>query len=633
MTFKNKAINVLTGSILLLAAQQASADSYDRAVNLYLKGFDMCSSARQALSNNRLSTAKGDFKRYVSIRDQAVSIDASILNSDKRGMDSNLKYCKRVGTDIELAEGTPLLEQALAICDQAHDALKDGKPEHASQMLEQYIQQKDHALSVAPALLGVFSLKNYMRRCDRLDRKIARISDQKAKVAELLDSAREESKTYTQACNSAIKEFASAPVESKKFDGARKTIAKLSNYSASSQEYYTRYKSEVGAAEKDAQVDSNLKKGNQCLTQFKKQLQRDESAFNKAIAELTQKRNRLVQANSNCSGISSLAKQGPSQQRYEYAKKQYETARRARNGVQSELSSNAFYNANNDGAEAGKLNQAMLELNRCLNTAKPEVAGLKPAPKPVVKAPVAVPVKPAVAVASAASNAAVTTTSTAPLALAKSPANELPKPSKVAPTPRTKPVAVAKVAAPSNSVSATIEVNGITPDFGLMYWNDGGAPQATDRVEIYPTGFNKKLVHLPENGKIRFRNSDFSSHELNAQHQLTEFDQTIGRLGPKQMRSFKIKAPNNTLITLRSNKDRVVPTHLLRATSSDLMEFEFSENDSTNLRLQNPKKSKRGYLLIPDFDPLQFEVSSGEEKTYTLSRNKNPMGKVVLKGM
>ena len=102
------------------------ADTFDDAVNLYLKGFDHCSTAKQALGSNDLKAARSEFAKYESIKKQAEAIDGSIVGTSKRGMDSNLKYCTRVGTDIEVAVGMPTLEKALAACELALTSLKGG---------------------------------------------------------------------------------------------------------------------------------------------------------------------------------------------------------------------------------------------------------------------------------------------------------------------------------------------------------------------------------------------------------------------------------------------------------------------------------------------------------------------------
>ena len=108
-----------SGAVLALNSHSLMADTFDDAVNLYLQGFEYCTDAKDALTANNVPRAKAALDKYESLKQEASGINSTILSTQKRGMDSNLKFCERVATDIEIAIGTPILDQALAACDEA----------------------------------------------------------------------------------------------------------------------------------------------------------------------------------------------------------------------------------------------------------------------------------------------------------------------------------------------------------------------------------------------------------------------------------------------------------------------------------------------------------------------------------
>src|SRR5690606_29394624 len=96
-----------------------NADTFDDAVNRYLEGFEHCNAAKEHLADGQLQKAAASLAKYRDITSAAVKLDPSIMNSNRRGMDSNLKYCQRVATEIEVSQGTPILNEAIAACDAA----------------------------------------------------------------------------------------------------------------------------------------------------------------------------------------------------------------------------------------------------------------------------------------------------------------------------------------------------------------------------------------------------------------------------------------------------------------------------------------------------------------------------------
>ncbi len=615
-------LKILTCSLLSLSAGVTLADSFDDAVTLYLKGFEHCSNAKSALTDNQLDKALKAFAEYRSTTEQAAKIDPSIMSTSQRGMDSNLKYCNRVGTDIELAQGTPLLEQSLSHCDLAFDALKQGNAESAQQSYQQYIQGRDNALSVAPSLTSVFSLKSEIRRCDRLESKISNAGKQQAELVVLLDAAREESEAFNGTCTAGLKELQGAGLNAQAVQTAEKALSKVEQYKRNANDSYSQYLGKQAGPDKarDAQVDQQMKAGAQCVGSFSALLATQKSQLVRQTGELKQSAKQLDGANQQCSEIGGLAKQGPDAARYEQGKSRFEAARKTRDSIKRGLTANTYYQANTDSADVRDLNQQMDKLNRCLESARGQVADLvppPPAPAKVAPALVAVPA-PVEKVAPAAKAPPV----------AKVP-DAVPAPE------AKKAVAPQKVAsAPAASLQATLKLSGLTPEFVLVYWVDGSHAPADKDAEIFPTGFGKKVYILPEDGHMQLKNADFGSHSISLVNPLQGIDQTLANIGSRQNRSATFKMPDNSVAMMRSNRERVEPSFVVSGVSNSHQLLKFSDDGKPlDIELANPTGARQLAILMPDTDPLVVEVAGGDDNSFTLTRNKVAVGSLSVRGL
>lgn len=600
---------LLSCSLLCSVASVAGAESLDDAVTLYLKGFEHCSSAKSALSDNQLDKALKAFAEYESVKEQAAKIDPSILSTSQRGMDSNLKYCIRVGTDIEVAQGTPLLEQSLVQCDKAFEAYKQGDAVAANQFYRDYVQGRDQALAVAPSLTGVFSLKSEIRRCDRLDSKIANAGKQQAELSTLLESAREESDAFSSTCNAAQKEFQSASLNAQTIQSAEKALGKAEQYKRNANDAYTQYLAKQAGPEKanDGQVDKQIKSGNQCLTAFSSALTAQKTQLSRLTGELKQSAKQLDVANQQCGGIASLSAQGADRARYEQGKSRFESARKSRDSVRSSLASNTYYQGNAESPDVRELNQQLDKLNRCLDAARGQVAALMPA-QPVA---VAIPT---------------------PVATPKAPKAEKLKTEKAG---KTAPASTPQVASvPAIRLSATLVMSGLTPEFVLVYWADGTRAQPDRDAEIFSTGFGKKLYILSEDGSLQFKNADFGNHAISVVNPLQGIDQSLANISSRQNRNTKIMIPPNSLAMLRSNRERVEPSFVVNGVSNHQLMLKFSdEAQSLSIELDNPQGARQLVVLMPDTDPLMVDVVGGDEKNVTLTRDKVAVGSLSVRGL
>lgn len=158
----------------LLMSNQAHADNFDDAVNHYLKGFEACKEASGLLRSNQVSKAKSKMRDYDRHFSEAQKMDPSIVKTKNRGMEGNILFCQRVGQNLEVEEGTPFMDKAIEHCDLAQKALKADDPASAQANLDQFKEMSAKALEVAPRMKDIFSIASQVRRCERLQKKVAR---------------------------------------------------------------------------------------------------------------------------------------------------------------------------------------------------------------------------------------------------------------------------------------------------------------------------------------------------------------------------------------------------------------------------------------------------------------------------
>lgn len=591
-----KLVSLLAAVSAGALAISAHADSFDDAVNLYLKGFDHCSAAKAALTRQDVKTARSEFARYESIRQQAAGIDTTILNSSRRGMDSNLKYCERVGTDIEIEVGRPVLEQALAACEKALAHLNEGQVEPARTEHQQFITLRDQALQTSPALNNVFSLRSEMRRCERLETKIASFGKQQAALTVALQSALDSSESFQSSCEAALDELNRAAVDDAAIDAGIKARVSAQARQKEANADYAALKSAVQNAviAERATIEGRIAKGTQCLTQLDSTLATRERQLKVAQDAVNGYSVRVNQANESCAAIRKVPTAGVSQAQYDQARTGFESARKTRDDVKAGLAKTALP----ESAATRRLDGSVRTLDNCLEQARPHLnALLAVLSAPVVAKPVTAPV--------------VAVPVTMPAAAA-------------APVAR-------KPGIPALEVDGSLEITDILPDFVLVYWLDGSVAPAQVDVLITPTRFDQPVYVLQPGGTLQFRSEDFASHSIEAGVAGAKPLQI--QIKSRQRRTVETSWPDNTIATLRSDQSRVVQSYVanISASGHTLLRFD-SNSKQLGFKLKNPRNATKGVVLMPDYDPVLFEVGQGDEVKLAVSRSGATLGSLVLKG-
>ncbi|MCG8672210.1 MAG: hypothetical protein MI867_22585 [Pseudomonadales bacterium] len=151
----------------------ADAESFDSAVNEYLKGFRACIDANNLRSSNIVAANK-KFMYYKQQLDLAVSINEGILDSTERDMDRNLDYCQRVEDNLKRAEATPILEHAFTYCEASRSSYEKAQYTQARTEFEEYRRYKEDAFAITPSIEEVFVLASKVRSCERYENKLVR---------------------------------------------------------------------------------------------------------------------------------------------------------------------------------------------------------------------------------------------------------------------------------------------------------------------------------------------------------------------------------------------------------------------------------------------------------------------------
>lgn len=600
-----KFFSVLVAVSVSVVVATVRADAFDDAVNLYLKGFDNCSAAKAALASRDLKTARSEFARYETILQQAAAIDKTILGTSRRGMDSNLKYCERVGTDIEIEVGRPLLEQALVACDKAIAHLNAGQVEPARAEYQRFAGLREQALQTSPALNNVFSLRSEIRRCERVEPKIASFGQQQAALTVALQSALDSSEAFQASCEAALDDLNRAAADEAAVDAGRKARASAQARQKDAHGDYAALKAAAQTAvpAERATIENRIAKGNQCLTRLESILaarERQLRAVQEAIAGYLA---RVNQANESCMAIRKVSATGVSQAQYDQVRSSFEAARKTRDEVKAALGSKS---TQPDHAASRRLDDGMRTLDACLEQARPHLNVLLAALTSPAVTPVQV-VTPSVA------TPAVVVSAARPEAVAVA-----------------EPV-VRKTQVPALEVDGTLDITDILPDFVLVYWRDGSAAPAQVDVLITPTRFDQPVYVLRPGGTLQFRSEDFAAHMIDAI--VGGADPLQVQIKSRQRRTVETRWPENSIATLRSDQSRVVQSFIVSIPSSGYSLLRFDGNDkSLRFKLKNPRNATEGVMLMPDYDPVQFDIGQGDELRLTVTRSGARLGVVALKG-
>lgn len=594
-----KKISAGSLACLLLAATfstSSRADSFDDAVTQFLKGFDYCKDAKSHLSGGRLPQAQAALQQYQRLLTDATRINPDILTTSKRDMDGNLKYCQRVSRDVEVEVGMPAMNQALAACDAAQQALQDQKPDQAKQHLAEFRQRRDDALKQAPSLSEIFTVKNQISRCERIESKIASSSMQQQALALSLETVREESAAYAASCQKTLDMLKAERIDDPVLRDANQGLA-------SAQSHKKNVGSERLAQQAFASnpqhptkktVDANLAKGDRCSAELSSLIAEKQQELRVVTQHFSRVNGQLNAANLSCQQAQKSAVSASSQSTYDTVRTDYENALRLRNTTRDALSRDERYVAYQGRDDVAQIEKQMQSLNSCLEKTKGDMAA-----------------------------AFARLTPATPAAVAAAPAPVAPPAPAAAPGNTT--------SAPARQITGTLRINDLAPEFALFYTADNTLPQAPEIV-VERAGFDQQLYIASSKSSLNFKNRDNTAHRISASNDAVGFSDTLVRLQPRQTKPASVNWPENTVVTLRSDRGTFANSYVANLPTANYQQLAFSGNREVKVKFANEKGATSAYLVMPDMDVLTFTLSKGETKSLAITRSGVPVGSLVVTG-
>lgn len=609
---KNKYLRILTTAVTaaLLSAGSVRADSFDDAVTQYLKGFEFCKEAKSHLSANRIGAAQQAMAQYNQLLEQATRTDRSILATSKRGMDGNLKFCTRVARDVEVEAGMPVMNKALAACDAAQQALKDDRPDLARTELTNFRSLKDQALTLAPSLGDIFTVKNQISRCERIDSKIASSSQKQEALKLALETAQEESMAYVASCQKTLEalnreKMLDDPVLRDANQGLNSALSHKKN-ALDEKLANQAFRENVNHPVKLA-LNANLKKGDQCVATLNQNISRKNQELDAIKSQFSLQRQQLNAATDRCQTARRNVAGSATQERYDTTRQDYENALNQRNDILEALTRNTDYRRYDSWDMVRGIEQQMQMLNSCLDDTSHQMKAMFAALSVTPVAPAAA----AVAATPAASTASASVASTA--AAAPAPASATPS-----------------TAAPAR-FSGTLRMNGLTPEFVLFYVADDTTPANVD-ITIDRTGFDSLLYVVRDGASLTLKNKDNTTHRITASNERLKLLETLARLQPRQSKQAQVTWPVNSIATLRSDRGALPASYIANVPSANYLRIKFRSGTDSQFSFQNDKGISTAWLIMPDADPLSFTLTRGETKSLAITREHVPVGSLLVTG-
>ncbi|MCG8668994.1 MAG: hypothetical protein MI867_06240 [Pseudomonadales bacterium] len=352
----------------LLLSSVARANSFDDAVNHYLKGFESCKEASGLLRSNQVAKAKAKMREYDRHFDEAQKMDASIVKTKNRGMEGNILFCQRVSQNLEVEEGTPFMDKAIEHCDLAQKALKADDPTSAQANLDQFKELSTKALEVAPRMNDIFSIASQVRRCERLQKKVSRKSQKLESENLTIETVKEESQSYVTACVETEKQLNSRAVDDALIKAAGQGIASAKSHKKNTRDETQAFKIFKERPDHPAKpvVEGNLKKGDQCIAKLERLLGSKKSALKKIKASFASYEIQIVAAQKQCNVAEKKAKAQASDAVYVAARKSFQQAQISDKKVRDALKKDKNYRTYSSWPSVKTLDTKLIAVSNCI---------------------------------------------------------------------------------------------------------------------------------------------------------------------------------------------------------------------------------------------------------------------------
>ncbi len=661
--------------VALLGSIEARAD-FDDAVNHYLKGFDACQEANGLLRANRISAAKKKLNVYNKYLSEAEKMDSSIVKTSKRDMEGNIKFCRRVATNIEVEQATPFIDKAIAQCDLAQKALKEKKPDAAMEHLMAFKVHKEEAWNITEKLTDIFSIRNQVKRCQRLEKKILSAGKKQEAFNLAIETVKEESQSYAQTCNQAFTVLNVKSIDEVSIKNAGKSIKLAKSHKKNVKDETAAF--DIFAAnpehEANALVAANLKKGDVCLAKAEKLAVKKRKDLDKANKTLNNYISALAKSAKQCEAARSITKTKASDKVYGKAKNAYQKAQASESKQRKSLRKDKYYLAYSNSPKVKDINRTLSKVSACLadtnkrmskmfaslkaakkalaqKKAKEDAARLakaSAAEKAKIKAELAKKKKQAIAkaakIAKAAADAravevaAAKATAKAAAKVAAKAAKAAAKAASLASSSSAATSSAEKVTLTENTVGAISSITGvitfnqISESIAVIYAN--GADPSGDMVfaELGRSGFDKDVYVVSPGSKITIKNKDNTLHRIKATDDYNGISKNMVKLQPRQKRAVKVSWKKDTVVEMRSNKGALSASYVANVPSGAFQVVEFLVGKSSHgfSFTTVPSSADTVTMLIPNHDPIVVSFALGGSQRVPLVRKGQQVGEVEL---
>lgn len=285
----------------------ADSESFDRAVAVYLKGFEECVNAN-TLRSSDIHAAKKKLKLYTQYLDDAVTIDSSILISKERQMQENLKYCEKANDNILRAEATPIIDKAFIHCDEAEAALNRGDLDTSANSMAAYEDLKKKALASTDKILDTYAIASNVRQCSRLAEKLNEKKVQIAQLNQSIQKSLDQAKQTSIECSALTGKTSQPGFNFDNIDTAQKSLMQIkTTMNQLESDASTALTTKEMSNSEEAQTFNLLRSQiDSCIAQNSKTINELDSKRNAILQEIENTKGQIVKANAACNSAKQL---------------------------------------------------------------------------------------------------------------------------------------------------------------------------------------------------------------------------------------------------------------------------------------------------------------------------------------
>ena len=675
-----KSLSTVLGILVIgvFMSSAAQADKFDDAVNHYLKGFESCKEASGLLRSNQVAKARSKLSVYQKHFKEAQKMDASIVKTKKRGMEGNILFCQRVGQTLEVEEGSPFMDKAIEHCDLAQKALKAEDPTSAQANLDQFKELSSKAFEVAPSMKDIFSIASQVRRCERLQKKVARVSQKQETENLAMETVKEESASYIAACLDAEKQLGSRAVDDALLKTVKQSLSRAKSHKKNTQDESKAF--EIFKANPDheakAPVESNLSKGDQCIAKLQKQISGKERELRNIKSNFDSYSDQLASIGKQCETARSKAQQSPSDTTYVSARKTFQQAQVEDKKLRAALKKDKNYGTYSSWPQVKNIDKQVAAVDNCMAATNKLIGGMfaqlqakKKAAEKAEKERIAQAKAKAEAEAKAKRDAEAQAKAEA-ARLAKIAAEKATAAAKVAAEAKAKAAAEAAEKAKAaaelatqqaaaraaeeekerkaaeelakgsvssaavsgvKSVTGTIKFDGLIAEHAVFYVEDGSKPPRSIDIELDRSGFDKGVYLVGQNTQVSVKNKDNSLHRIKANDEYRGYSENLIRVYPRQKKNAKVEWPLNTMVAIRSERGALSASYIAHIASSNAISMEFNVGSNRfDFNFKGSGKGTRAFLIMPGYDTIEFNFAEGGEQVKPIVQNGAPAGSVKV---